>query len=40
MGELLGFAVNHHSLHLYANPLVDENKICKSCHKEVINKDE
>ncbi len=36
MGELLGFEVNHHSLHLYANPVLNENNQCKSCQK-VIN---
>ena len=40
MGDLLGFTVSHHSLHLYANPIVDEKNMCKSCNLEVINKDE
>ena len=40
MGNLLGFNVSHHSLHLYGNPIVDENNICKSCNLEVIHKDE
>jgi hypothetical protein len=40
MGELLGFEVNHHSLHLYANPvLIDDNR-CKNCNIEINLKDE
>ncbi len=35
MGGLLGFEVSHHSLHLYGNPILTENKHCKSCHKEI-----
>ena len=40
MGEMLGFEVSHHSLHLYANPIKDKNGNCQSCQLEVINKDE
>jgi Fur family ferric uptake transcriptional regulator len=40
MGELLGFEVKHHSLHLYANPVLIENNQCKNCLKEINLKDE
>ncbi|NQW43378.1 MAG: transcriptional repressor [Bacteroidetes bacterium] len=40
MGGLLGFTVSHHSLHLYANPMVDENNVCKSCKITVVYKDD
>jgi Fur family ferric uptake transcriptional regulator len=40
MGDLLGFKVLHHSLHLYGSPEVDEKNICKNCNLEVIIKDE
>ncbi len=40
MGDMLGFEVNHHSLHLYANPKTDKSGKCVSCQIEVINKDE
>ena len=40
MGDLLGFEVKHHSLHLYANPKTDKHNNCNACHKEVILKDE
>lgn len=40
MGDLLGFEVSHHSLHLYANPIKDKNGNCKSCQIELTDKDE
>ncbi len=37
MGDFLGFQVSHHSLHLYANPQLDEKSQCKHCNKIVNN---
>ena len=33
MGNLLKFEVSHHSLHLYGDPLVDEEGQCIQCNK-------
>jgi Fur family ferric uptake transcriptional regulator len=33
MGNLLKFEVSHHSLHLYGDPLVDEDGQCIQCNK-------
>lgn len=40
MGELLGFQVRHHSLHLYADPIQDKDGNCKSCQIKVITENE
>ncbi|MBC7426598.1 MAG: transcriptional repressor [Bacteroidia bacterium] len=36
MGELLGFKVAHHSLNLYAKPILNEENNCVTCNKPVI----
>ena len=33
MGQLLKFAVSHHSLHLYGDPLMDSEGNCLQCNK-------
>lgn len=35
MGELLKFKVMHHSLHLYAEPILDKKGKCITCSKKV-----
>lgn len=35
MGELLKFKVMHHSLHLYAEPILDKKSKCITCSKKV-----
>jgi Fur family ferric uptake transcriptional regulator len=35
MGKLLKFEVSHHSLHLYGNPIINENGDCLQCNKKI-----
>ena len=35
MGKLLKFKVSHHSLHLYGNPITNENGDCLQCNKKI-----
>ena len=35
MGKLLKFEVSHHSLHLYGNPITNENGDCLQCNKKI-----
>jgi Fur family ferric uptake transcriptional regulator len=35
IGELLHFKVAHHSLHLYANPVLNDKNRCMTCNKKV-----
>ena len=35
MGELLNFEIEHHSLHLFGNPKVDDKGICLNCDNVV-----
>ncbi len=39
MGDLLGFDVTNHSLHLFGDPRVDEKGKCLSCKREIRTKD-
>ncbi len=35
MGDILGFQVSHHSLNIFAQPILNENKACKQCQKTI-----
>ena len=35
MGKLLKCEVSHHSLHLYGNPIINENGDCLQCNKKI-----
>lgn len=38
MGNLLKFNVSSHSLHLYGEPVLDENGSCLQCHTQISEK--
>ncbi len=35
MGGLLKFNVNNHSLHLYGDPMIDDQGQCQQCHENI-----
>lgn len=35
MGGLLKFNVNNHSLHLYGDPMIDDQGQCQQCHEHI-----